>query len=164
MHRTGGFWKSCVKYVKPDVIPFGPVVNWCVCMHIGTLEEMIIQTCLFFLSSWGKMMTRMILWSAFSIGGDWVVNHIVTLWCVTLPCSLRWVLTFWLPLEKLHYAINFCGIHSVWRGLGSWTRSKQNDEVIPHTVTGQFSLHETAIGLWDTKESVYVWVRQWVSR
>jgi hypothetical protein len=23
-------------------------------------------------------MTRMILWSAFSIGGDWVVNHIVT--------------------------------------------------------------------------------------
>jgi hypothetical protein len=23
-------------------------------------------------------MTRMILWSVFSIGGDWVVNHIVT--------------------------------------------------------------------------------------
>ena len=33
--------------------------------------------CLFFLSSWGKVMARMILWSVFWIGGDWVVSHIV---------------------------------------------------------------------------------------
>jgi hypothetical protein len=31
-------------------------------------------------------MTRMILWSAFLIGGDWVVNHIVT----PLVCDVAW--------------------------------------------------------------------------
>jgi len=63
------------------------------------------------------------------------------IWCVTLSCSLGWVLLFRLPMGKTHYAINFCDIHSSWRGLGSWTWSKQHDEVIPHTVTDQFSLH-----------------------
>ncbi len=133
------------------MIPLGPVVTWCVGTYIGTSCYLMcwhvhwwkkwLFTSLFFLSSWGKMMTHMILWSVFSIGGDWVVNHIDTLWCVTLTCSLGWVLTFWLPMEKLHYPINFCGIHSVWRGLGSCTRSKQDEEVIPHTATDQFSLH-----------------------
>jgi hypothetical protein len=129
MRRAGGFWKSCVKFVKPDVIPFGPVVNWCVCTHIGTLEEMIIQSCLFFLSSWGKMMTHMILWSVFSIGGDWVVNHIVTLWCVSLSCSLGWVLTFDYPWKNSIMrliCVEFIQYEVVWgreRGLNSMTRS-----------------------------------------
>jgi hypothetical protein len=65
--------------------------------------------------------------------------------CYTLVCDVALLVgvgvNFLTTHGKLHNAINFCGIHSVWGGLGSWTRSKQHDEVIPHTATGQFSLH-----------------------
>ena len=44
----------------------------------GQLSTNVLSFFLFFLSSCEKMMTRMILWSAFSIGGDWMVNHIVS--------------------------------------------------------------------------------------
>ena len=58
-------------------------------------------------------MTHMILWRVFSIGGDWVVNHIVTHLVCEVALFVGVVLLFRQPMEKANYVINFCDIHSV---------------------------------------------------